>query len=463
MGMSDSLKKRALVAATVAVVLMAGCGSDQKQPEPAATATTTTTAAETPAATPTSVVAETLFGLPVKQLKLVAPAPLPDAVVLYIESGCWGCDGPVNALQRVYRGPDGIVRTDDLFRLDGASVAAGKYISSLAPTAGGNDFLMTVCEGPYCGGVGEQAPGAMVSIRHSVDGGIAWVTESTFAGGAVMLANRGLATGGTGSGLMYVLIGGAGFRLVNYPGGGTDGIELRGMASPAAAIFAPANGPPLLRDADGVRFYRLDGSPANAPAYDFSALSPQVVVQWLAFPPNGAGPVVTFELGERLVSAAVKNAASGARFTELFVWPASKPAVYGVYGVEGFIDGHTWVAAIGTGSGNVPAIIDFGAGTISPIAELLSRGEAGDRMLVRAVKTGPFARVTGAGAGDCLNVRESPALTAPSFACYADGVLLSELGQRTNADGQEWTLVGTPAGRQGWASTVFLETSGGAP
>ena len=197
----------------------------------------------------------------------------------------------------------------------------------------------------------------------------------------MLLANRGLAGGGSGSGLMYVwrpVDGVATTRLVNYPGGGTEGIELRGVAPQAAAIFAPANGPPLLRDVDGVRFYRLDGSPANASAYDFSALSPKVKVQWLAFPPGGAGPVVTFELGERLFSAVLKNAASGAAFTEIFVWPASKPAVNGISGVEGFIDGRKWVAAIGRGSGNVPAIIDFEAGTISPIAELLSRGEAGD-------------------------------------------------------------------------------------
>ena len=122
-------------------------------------------------ATPTSV-RETLYDLPVKQLKLGAPVPLPADVALYIESGCFGCDGPVRTLQRVYRGPDGIVRTDELFRLDDALVAAGKYIISIAPTNAGDDVLLSVCEGPYCGGVGQQAPGAKASVRHSVDGGV---------------------------------------------------------------------------------------------------------------------------------------------------------------------------------------------------------------------------------------------------------------------------------------------------
>ncbi len=67
----------------------------------------------------------------------------------------------------------------------------------------------------------------------------------------------------------------------------------------------------------------------------------------------------------------------------------------------------------------------------------------------------PFYRVTGA--GDCLNVRESPSLSARVLVCLADDVLVGgmETPPQTVA-GIEWRQVHTPGGLLGWASTEFL-------
>ena len=412
---------------------------------------------------------ETLLGLPVKPLRVVAPIPLPSGVALYLESGCWGCDGSAAALERVYRAADGVIRTEDLFRLPGATIqkpeSGEKYIMSVAAASGGDDILLSVCEGPYCGGVGEQRPGATASIRHTTDGGITWRNEQTFDGGATLIANTGPSPRSFGSGLMSVLIrtadGVLRTLLVNYPSRNTDGIELRGQTPQTVRILVPVSGPALLLDTDGVRLFRLNGSLANGPQYDFSALPTGFRVIEFHLIGNDLG-LVAFSDGARMYSAVVDTAAAPKIvFKGVLSWPKERPSFHRPQG--GLIDAHTWIVSVGMGGGNVPALIDLDAATISPIAELVSRGEAGDRLLITAAKVGPFARVKAVGVGECVNVRETASLTATAIGCYADGVLLRELGQNKTGDGQAWTLVATPLQNQGWASTSFLETSGTAP
>ena len=104
-------------------------------------------------------------------------------------------------------------------------------------------------------------------------------------------------------------------------------------------------------------------------------------------------------------------------------------------------------------SAGVPAIIDFESGVVTPIAEFLGfvGAKAGGPIPI-AVQTGGFAVInTG---GDCLNVRQFPALTAQVLGCYADRVILP-LGGAEPSGG--WIPVHTPDGRQGWAAAEFLE------
>ncbi len=105
-----------------------------------------------------------------------------------------------------------------------------------------------------------------------------------------------------------------------------------------------------------------------------------------------------------------------------------------------------------------PAMFDLASGKIT-VLELFgpvgSDAYNGQRNYVRLVEPGPFFRV--AGAGDCLNVREQPSTTASVLGCYADNVLLRDHGGEQQAGGITWWKVGTPDGKEGWASREFLE------
>jgi hypothetical protein len=68
---------------------------------------------------------------------------------------------------------------------------------------------------------------------------------------------------------------------------------------------------------------------------------------------------------------------------------------------------------------------------------------------------GPFARVSAP--GSCVNVRTTPGVSSESLDCAADGVLLADLGDTGDADGQTWRRVRTPAGVEGWAADQYLE------
>lgn len=103
------------------------------------------------------------------------------------------------------------------------------------------------------------------------------------------------------------------------------------------------------------------------------------------------------------------------------------------------------------------ALIDLATRTIHPVPELTpgAPGSPGIQSFVVAAQTGEFARVdTG---GDCLNVREKPAASAPSLGCFRDGVLLRILpGSVPEADGITWQPVATPGDQVGYASAEFL-------
>jgi hypothetical protein len=70
----------------------------------------------------------------------------------------------------------------------------------------------------------------------------------------------------------------------------------------------------------------------------------------------------------------------------------------------------------------------------------------------RLAISGRFLRVVTP--GDCLNVRQSASTASPSLGCFADGVLLP---QRDASAPSGWAAVLTPDGREGFASSAFLE------
>jgi hypothetical protein len=461
--MNARLTFHSVVLAALGAVLFAGCGAETKPAFPVAVATATVAAHRTGEATPTSAPEETLLGLPVKRLRFAGPAPLPADVALYIESGCFGCDAPPVSLERLYRLGDGAVQTEELFRVPGATATSpapgGKRITSIAANSGAGDVLVTVCEGPGCSGVGVQQPGSTTSVRHSTDGGVTWKDEQSFDGSAVVVA----AAGPAGAALVrrtYFADTGRKVELRYYGSDRARSIELRGKTPEEARFLTPHGGAPLL--VDGLKLYQVNIAPTNQPQYDFSALPPGATLQDIQVLPGTLTAVVTFSLGTHVYTAVVESARVGVHtFKEVFAWPAERPHFGGAQ--ASFFGARELVVSVGVGSGNVPAIVNLDTGTISPVEELVSRGTAGDRLLVKAVIAGPLARVKGTGPGDCLNVRRSPEVSDNSYACYADGVLLRYAGQRIRAEGLEWTLLRTPDGRTGWASSEFIEPKGSAP
>ncbi len=451
--------------AAVAIVLLVGGDDDNDpvSPAPSVTPSATNPASVTPSASasPTpSGTPETIAGIDVKPLTLGDPVPLPEDVALYIERGCASCDVPAEALERVYRAADGSIRREDVFVGSNPVAPDPGYIMSISMETA-NDIVITICDGPtYCGGVANTFEGSKSSVRHSTDGGITWTTEPQLDGGIWFSGNmRGGPQGAFGliSREVHPSVGIDISTLYFYPS-----LDPAPIAR-TARILDPANGPPLVLGDDGVSLYRVEGGTSSTPWFYFDDLPENSLIQDVQFVSNGLA--VTFAVpGAGLYTGFAEMGTPGepTALTEIFSWPTpSAPAFYRPN--RGFVGPRAMIIGVNSGGiGYVPAVIDFEAAAIRPISDFSPElGNAWNRNLVKGVQVGPFARVANTD-GDCLNVREQPSLSATSFGCYAEGVLLVEQGQRTDADGTSWALV-MAGDRQGWASTEFLETRGSAP
>jgi hypothetical protein len=104
-------------------------------------------------------------------------------------------------------------------------------------------------------------------------------------------------------------------------------------------------------------------------------------------------------------------------------------------------------------------LIDFNSGQYHLIPAPFVSGDTGysslGRTALHAVQIGPFARIVNT--GSCLRVRAEPSLSGQVLDCLADGVLLQDMGETREADGASWLSVVTPARRQGWVSTAFVQ------
>ncbi len=103
--------------------------------------------------------------------------------------------------------------------------------------------------------------------------------------------------------------------------------------------------------------------------------------------------------------------------------------------------------------GNVFDVVrlDLRTGTSHVIAEFGKQVSARNGTWIDRAVPGNWAEVTGT--GSCLNLRSRPNATAPSLACYADGVLLDVAAGESTAD---WLRVTGPDGQVGWVSAEFV-------
>jgi hypothetical protein len=105
-----------------------------------------------------------------------------------------------------------------------------------------------------------------------------------------------------------------------------------------------------------------------------------------------------------------------------------------------------------------PVIIDIGTGEVHVIRDASPGALLYSQRDILAAPPGPFVKAT---ADPCLNIRSEPSTGASVLECVANGVLLfdhlhgDKVAAATPIDG--WMSVGAPDGKNGYASTDFLE------
>jgi hypothetical protein len=454
-GCGSTDTKLVLALLGLAVGVFAACSSGA--PKNAATPVASQEAVASPSAGATTTPAtETIGGVPVRTFTVGAPALLPNGYVFYEVQ--WQWEGPAKAVQRAYRASDGKIRVDVLYETNlTGSPPDGPAIASVAASLDGASMAIGVCRG-FC--YGETGP---ISVISSVDSGITWSELGTVnPSGRVRGAGSGSALVQTLA-EMVVLPANGGKPM---PISGQDDVLLMGSDPLPIVLIRGSDGATLTR-ADGAAFGRAPlpaGSTVEAiqPAASGSAgLSASLAVDWYVATTRDparvhysglmdgpGGPLRTvFRWGAPLRLGS--SIGSWLRADQEIRMVSFAPSLFG----DRFA-GH------GTGDINLPAIVDWNAGTVSPILEHFADGILGPKSgspAVLAVAKGPFVRVTTG--SDCLNVREVPGKSSVAvLGCFRDGVLLRLRPEPEQPfGGAIWLAVATPDGQSGWASAEFLE------
>lgn len=447
----------ALVALLLSVLfVLAGCdgdGNDVPSPSPAPTETGTTSPGPSPSASPAPT-GTAQPGVPVFAWSIRAPQALPQDMVVYLERGCWQCDGPAEALERTTSigNPGAVeVETRELFRAPGGPPA---YILSFVSSPDGHEIWLTVCSRGYCGAVGEPTADAQVTVYHSDDGGITWSPVETFDGMV------GIVTVAAGIPILARTERDASGNYVTTYFSLQGGRELRGPDG--AYPLWGSNGDRLAwQTEDGRRLLRSDGSvifESETPFFVLGVPHPDndiFYVQWRRASPAASARSALVDRG---VVVAEYDDAGPEFFLSPGAWLDERTAI----GNAGFLPEQV-SGASGQGQRNLPVLIDFVAGTVTPLTvygpDFWSDAYRGRNRVWAADRGTPTAQtpyVVDAD-GDCLNVREQPSLSASVVRCWVDGVVLWAPGKEPiEAEGVTWIAVEGPDGSSGWASAEFL-------
>ena len=162
-----------LSALLLAAAVTAGCGGNQAPntpsvsptPIPLASPGTSIAQPATSTAPPTAAAPLWRLGAPIK----LGPGSDELNLVVYIEQGCTGCDGPPTELERVYRDGAGVLQRQVLFD----TPAGSRYMTSTAVASDGTLYA-TACFGD-CYEVGSGIDGAgYATLYISKDKGVTW-------------------------------------------------------------------------------------------------------------------------------------------------------------------------------------------------------------------------------------------------------------------------------------------------
>ncbi len=371
--------------------------------------------------------------------------------VMYTVTGCFQCDGNDVSLQRHVADGNGTLISTTLLE-DGKGLLVGWGIGQFRAAPDGSVVAAIACDGQYCGALGGEKPVSNWRIITSTESGATWSTAYEFRASYAWIESvapeihyespgpAGLLVGvleGDEAPVQYVVVAGGASRAVNRPSGLDVG---------ARPVLRPDNSTlwaNLNADQGFLGLLEEDGTAVASEIPEGLTVAYQGITVTL----DGTIVVVRDTDGWRGYvldhDGTIREVVDlGAAYRAAF-----SSAKLGVGNADGYSLGQ------GEAGSSYPVLLDLGNGHLQPImADVFAQG---DRNTFIAFQQGAFATV--ASGRDCLNVRDSASTSATSLACYKDGVLLRDLGETTEAGGVTWLKVATPDGRQGWASTEFLE------
>ncbi|MGD9933801.1 MAG: hypothetical protein AB7T37_08765, partial [Dehalococcoidia bacterium] len=231
------------------VACTGGSSNSGASPSPAETTAAPTTTPP-PAVTETASPAPTTPGVgePLTWT-ITRPQPMPADTVLIVEKGCYQCDGPPAALERVSTIGGGTPKARTLFQ----AKTPGTYITSLYVAPGGHDIWLFVCTTGDCGPLGPASADAQQTLHHSDDGGITWSEIAVFGAdtgivsvvsGLPILSRSGTDASGKPSAVYFSLQGG---RVITTPAG-------------AFPVYQSGGSDMLWQTAENTKLLKTDGS-----------------------------------------------------------------------------------------------------------------------------------------------------------------------------------------------------------
>lgn len=390
------------------------------------------------------------------ELRLGDPVDLPPDIALLYTVG-EASRGDPQQLMRLRRLPTGDYTSELVFQAAQGYITRVLTRGDTQPLVFGEPttLVVGVCEAGVCAGDARtDTSDALLAIYRSTDSGVTWTREGAVPGFyqlAGLTADSAIIYHeGADESVARWRWDPPGMMPYEGPAGATPSGEFwisndrtRVLVQTGEeAILPPLGNHPVLSDNS------LSPPPPSAkdPTYQIVAVQPAFekgwLVRWHSYQTDEFG-----DAGERI------GAVDG--FGALHGWAV--PAASDARAIVP-LDSAS-LTALGVYDGE-PALFAFAAGYVYPLRQLTGFVKLGPVVPV-AIERGAWAQV--AGAGDCLNVRERPDLSAPILACYPDGTWLrmtETKGPVVSGDGTMWMEVLTPDGRRGYASTDYLAWSG---